>query len=257
MPFRAGANHGKQYSMTNTGSPVPTISGLKAWYDFSDTATLWQDTGRTSPITADAQTIKGVTDKSGTAVHLSEATNPPTFKSAIQNGLSVGRFDGTNDILAAGAPASTTVVYTMFTVQKLSVLGGATHDFFANGGAADGYGMRANTGNTRCVVHSGVAEKSDNPANTTTWEIWVALHTTGATTFYLNGGTAIALTSAAANPNVPTTGTALGALTGGSNFAGLDFAECILYNSQLSLANVNLVGPYLGSKWGITWSTAV
>ena len=80
-----------------------TPAGLKAWYDFSDISTLWQDTARTSAITADAQTIGGVTDKSGTGRHLQAPTtaNEPAYKTGIIAGKSIARLDGTDDRLSA------------------------------------------------------------------------------------------------------------------------------------------------------------
>lgn len=230
-----------------------SIAGLTAWYDFSDLTTLFQDTARTNPVTADAQVIKGMTDKSGAAIHLSEATNGPAYKAAIQNGKSVSRYDGINDVLS-GAAAQTTTVYTMIGVLVVSGGAGTTREIFGCAGAASGYGFRAVSTNNRGQVLPGVAECADN-ATTASWEIWVARHSAGASTFYVNGGTAIALTNAASNPAAPS-----GASTyvGGSfgAFHNGDVGECLLYNSTLSLADVNTIGAYLGTKWGITWTTA-
>jgi hypothetical protein len=41
-----------------------------------------------------------------------------------------------------------------------------------------------------------------------------------------------------------------------SGFMDGRIAEIIGYDSALSVANINLVGNYLGTKWGITWTTA-
>ena len=65
--------------------------------------------------------------------------------------------------------------------------------------------------------------------------------------------------------NQPLTGTASGALKGivvgnrtmtassGPALTG-SVAEVMVYNSDLSNVDVNLIGNYLGSKWAITWT---
>ena len=80
-----------------TGWPVTLFgSDLLAWWDFSDASTLYQAADLTNPVSADGQTILSVSDKSGNDVTLSHATAGPTYKTGIQNGLSVARFAATD-----------------------------------------------------------------------------------------------------------------------------------------------------------------
>ena len=83
---------------------TPTdITGSVIWWDFSVAASnLWQNTIRSTVVTTDGQFIQGVTDKSGAGHHgQSGGTtgSSPLYKTAIINGKSVARFDGTDDFL--------------------------------------------------------------------------------------------------------------------------------------------------------------
>lgn len=65
-------------------------SGMTIWWDGSDAATLFQDAERTTPVTADGQTVLGGSDKSGNANHFTG--DELLYKVNIQNGKSVLRF---------------------------------------------------------------------------------------------------------------------------------------------------------------------
>ena len=78
-----------------------------AWWDVSDLTTLWQDTARTTPITADGQTVACIDDKSGNGHNLlqSSATLRPLFKTS--GGLNWLLFDGVDDSLVMTANTAT------------------------------------------------------------------------------------------------------------------------------------------------------
>lgn len=65
-----------RYSVSfGSGAWTPLqLSSLAAWYDPSDFTTMWQDSAKTTPVTAAGQPIGYISDKSGNGHHLSQAT---------------------------------------------------------------------------------------------------------------------------------------------------------------------------------------
>lgn len=86
----SGAHFGQDFRPA--GFTPASLPNLSAWYDFSQIASLWQDAARTTPVTADGQSIRGVTDLSGNGFHGSEAGAVPVFKTGIRNNNSVSRW---------------------------------------------------------------------------------------------------------------------------------------------------------------------
>lgn len=72
-----------------------------AWYDPSDVATLWKDTGGTDPVTAPGDAVARIDDKSGNGRHLTQDTvaNRPTYQVDASD-KSYLLFDGVDDYLA-------------------------------------------------------------------------------------------------------------------------------------------------------------
>lgn len=230
---------------SGSASFSPTdISGLVAWYDFSDITTLFQDSARTTPVTADADPIGGVTDKSGSANHLGQGTasKRPTYKTAIQNSKSVGRFDGSDDYLSispaiAIASVKTVLVAVKATTQDSSLFGSSTANTqirFTSSGA-----FKLNT-------WSGSDHRSD--ALATSVGNWLVAEFVITEAYYENGtarGTDIVPPAAEIDyvGRIQTSSTQF--------FMNGDIAEMLIYNSVLSASNRQLVESFLNTKWAV------
>lgn len=60
-------------------TPLALGANLLAWYDISDTSTLFQDTGATTLVTTAGQSVRYLADKSGNGKHVTfSGTTPPT-----------------------------------------------------------------------------------------------------------------------------------------------------------------------------------
>ncbi len=103
------------------------LSSLRAWYDFSDAASLTLDSGF----------ILGATDKSGNGYNLTgPASRRPQHLITFGGGLKVAEFDGVDDVLQASAPLLQ-VDHSLFIVFR--AIKGATTAFRAVfGGWASG-----------------------------------------------------------------------------------------------------------------------
>lgn len=224
-------------------TPTPlTVSGIQLWLDGSDPA---GNENTTTP--ADGTALATWVDKSGRKRNATQATAllQPLFKSNIQGGKGVIRFDGSNDSMATAAFSSAIAVpYTQFVVFKTSVykafnvvLGDVT-TLSAMGVHGDSTKMYLFNG---AVANVGITNTSFNLLYTE-WN--------GASTqISVNGG-------ATSTVNPGTTRTTLSGLRIGSNsdlsnpFAG-DIAEIIIYNRALSAAEVLNINNYLKNKWGV------
>jgi hypothetical protein len=207
-----------------TFSPA-SVGGLVEWHDASALTGL-----------ADGDPVASWTDRSTSGIPATQATSSkrPTYKTGIQNGLPVVRFDGVDDVLAAGTAVT---VGTVFAVAKYSAATFTSYN-----------GLLTETGST---VYMLLGSSGSNQL--------LAPQPTG--TYYKNG----TLTSPSTSGSGPMNAFALMAVTLSagsiklqigldrdqvSRFWNGDVAEIIAYNSILSTTDRQSVEAYLKAKWG-------
>lgn len=226
------------------GMPIfPEIAGLTLWLKAD--GTLWQDSARTTPVAADSDPVGAWDDASGNNAHATQATagNRPTYRTGIVNGKPILRFDGSSDRLGGSSASAATKPFTVFGVVLLSA-GSIT-------GASVGGGLHWQTGSF--LKQDVVNIATDPTATPVVFTIFALTYSaTGVFTFYRNG----AVTHTGTNNQTFTASTTVIGYNGASNgeLANGDMAEIIKYNSVLTATQMNEVGSYLETKYGIAWA---
>jgi len=109
------------YGGTAPFSPVSLFTGgyVGAWYDPSDLSTLWQDSARTTPVTADGDPVGCIDDKSGNGNHLTQATSGKRPVYRASGGLHWLQGDGIADSTStASIDLTATDKVSVFTSTK-------------------------------------------------------------------------------------------------------------------------------------------
>jgi len=223
-------------------SPL-SITGLVAWYDFSDAASLFTDTARTTPVASDTDVIKGVTDKSGNAKHLSEATNGPAYKLALQNGKSGALFDGTNDLLTSAA-ITQAQPNTILLVGRIVVdeAGSSTE-------LVDGTGSRQiiykDVSSAKWSFYAGTAITAGNITADTSYHVHYVVFNGASSVYRLDR----AAEFASVNPNTGSLSPIVFG-TDATRFYNTEIGEFLMYNSALSSTDRDSLEAALKAKWG-------
>jgi hypothetical protein len=250
--------------------PTPTIAtftplsiaGSTRWYDFSSTANLWQNTARTTAVTADGQPIGGVTDRSAAGTHhLSQATagQRPLYKAAIINGKSVGRFDGSDDWLGDGTGFLGDATSTRIIVaKKRSATVSTQHDLISTNADSGGVFTDTSLGSGYIYNYSNTLSNIQLGGTVTNVNC-VVLQYNGSggalMKWWINGGASG--TPFDPDDNVFTANDLrFGTNWNSTSFGDYDLCEMLEYDTSLSLANINSLGAWLATKWGFTWTTA-
>lgn len=112
---RAGTSGRPGEAPSGSAFTPSSVASLLAWYDFSDASLLFQLSNGTTAVSANNDPVGYVTDKTSGAKHFIQATagSRPLFKTNVQNGRSVVKFDGTDDFLTNALAVTTSAAYVM------------------------------------------------------------------------------------------------------------------------------------------------
>jgi hypothetical protein len=233
-----------------------SVGGMTAWWDASDSATLFDATAGGSVVAADGSVARWE-DKSGSGRHWksSSSTQRPTRKTSILNSRDVVRFDGSDDRMS---PASGWVLSDVIAVDASTVFVVAKADSDGNfalletQSGSSGFFVMSASG----TVHSDGNDADYNYAISSVaytagnWKVLTTSHNGSQLSARLNGGSASnsALGFRDGTGNEIYLGTGYFFL----NFFDGDVAEIIFYNVALSAGDREAVESYLMDKWAIT-----
>lgn len=216
------------YSRASSFSPL-SLSGLVAWYDASDTAT----------ITASGGAVSQWNDKYGTN-HVTQGTAAwkPTTGTRTQNGKNVLDFDG-NDYLSVAVTVSQP--WTVYVFHASDDPGAGQYQFFGQyAGSMPTFYIEGNVYKLYAgsVVTSAIAE-------TSAFRFAAAVANGASSKGYVDGST---FTGSAGATGLP--GFNIGSFSGG--LVGLDgvIGEVIVCSGAHSDATVAQVRTYAQAKWG-------
>ena len=265
-PFRSGI---VPFSFTLQRTPAKftqtfdprSVSGLQLWLDAPSITGL-----------SDGATISRWVDRSSNAL-IGTAVNSPTYRTNVQNGLPVIRFNGTNqyinfgNVLNLGTNGITIFMVTKYTINAGNQVGmigkssyrgnpgrwGMSYDTVAAGPNGIGiYNFIDDTNNFLTAI-------AFNPA--TRFNIFTGVNNrTSSNVIYSNGSFGNQQTFTASANNLSNTDPLYIASypnsTGSGPQAGMfmngDIGEILVYFSALTTAQRQQVEGYLGRKWNIS-----
>jgi len=224
---------------------TPTdISGLQMWLDASDAATITQSSGAVSQWN----------DKSGNLYHATQGTgaNQPLTGVGSVNGKNAIRFDGVNDTMISTLHNSGISNGDVTILSVFKYTSATTRSWLLRLRGTTNYGVSLDdsaTGNDVFATNSSSVIKTPKYSDTNPHIIVAGRGGSSGYILHDNGVQGVGVAS-----NTAVTNTYIGSYGGTSDFLKADLCEMIVYNKNLSLSEVNTVGNYLSSKWGVTWT---
>lgn len=248
-------------------TPLSLGSSVIGWWDPSDAANSYTDAG-TTLVSADAQAIYRLADKSGNGYHLNQVTagNRPLHKTGILNGWPVARYDGVDDYHDGTTQSFDD--YTLFVIGK--VVARTTNEGFVSlhpaagndNDQANGLAIAQNATNglkVDMLATGGGGVSFDQGDFTTGFNIFEITTTTSnnQVNTWRNGTAVTANGGAAARTANATGGILLGARfqagVVATAFSGqVDIASALLLDGVQTASVRSLVRSYFGTRFGIT-----
>ncbi len=203
----------------------------------------------------DTDAISSWADSSGNARNAAQATGAaqPTYRTAVQNGLPVVRFDGVNDLLTIAGffPANTSGSnLAMFIACKLN--NATVGELLSTRSGTSGWLWRATASN---AGHGYFWIGGSSQSDTITTSAWHVLEVIRAGTSVQTGhdGTLVSATTFATYAASTASGLYIGAADNPpgtvNNPASVDIGEIFMVENTISAGNRASVEAYLKAKW--------
>jgi hypothetical protein len=230
-----------------------SVTGYSRDWNFADITKIYTDTAGTILATTDGDPIGAILCSAGSTIKLAAPADAsrPTYETGIQNGLSVGRFDGSDDYLTHATAIDADASQTLYIVlAKASAPGIGTRNALAF--AANSHVMADSDIGTGWNYNVNAAAASvAGPGTVTNWTI-ATLKFTDATSaaIYSNGGAPVTF-----DPNNGySTATALfiGANQAAAGDIDIDVGRILVYSAVHTTTEMDYVLSGLGALWGIS-----
>lgn len=231
----------------------PADLNLFAWWDFASPSYLFEDVALTDLVDVDGDSIAGVNDKA-TTVDITGPDNArwPVYKTAIQNGLSVGRF--TSDYLEATIPTNSFETGVLFAAATYKAAAGLSVLTVAGGGHGSlGNAFELITNSNMLFRAFGVSIADTVSSIDPGWHRFIAyVGASGTPIFWWNG---VSKTCAAATATTLFTGQLRlcadhGLVPLGYYWSG-DVGEAFYATGAYDAADFADIDNYLVGRWGL------
>jgi len=223
-------------------------AGLKLRYKFSDLSTMWQDAGRTTPVTGNGDNIEAIDGIGSDPITLFSTAAVPTLDT-VTNGVTSGAF--------AGSCLATALANSILRPKSWAAV-------FSNSGVAStGYAMAYQSlggaainsdGSAHLALPGGVSTNTYS-ANEMVSVLATQNAAQGRTDYYnLDAGSAVGVGQG--SDVSPPTFIRLGApveSAAASDLVG-NLMEVFAWDHELSAAEVAIFKAYTTSEWGVVWA---
>jgi hypothetical protein len=240
-------------SITSNGSPNPLsipievditmIADAIQWLDADDNATVWQDSARTTPATANGDVIGALDDKSANAYHelQTTATNKPLGILNAYKGRRTIRFDGADNYLTKDFGASYAQPNMFFIVCNFI---GASGEFVFDTPAGTNRNVLSDSGGVSMGFNAGIGRTWAHTLPTGLQLIRILANGASGSVF-VNG---VSKTTGDMGAN-PLTGMIFGARFTIASFGQVDLCESIIIDRNPSAGEIAAIEAYLTEKW--------
>jgi len=225
------------------------------WYRADD---AYQESARSNVCDETNDVVGSITDKTTNADHISQGTadNKPLWIANVINGHPVIRFDGSNDTIqgAFTTGGSLSQPNTIIILAKMAAdeVNDNLHHFYCDGDDGSNRNIvMKNSGPIpdKVSYNAGTNLYGDPP--TGDFIIFLAVFNGNSGLGYKNG----ILDASGAIGSDAIDGVTLASKYDGNYVASIDFVEYLIYNSVLSVADMNQIGNYVATRYWLSWTT--